>query len=329
MQLPARGILYVADRNVVPELLLSVWTARKTNPDIPVSIVAIQLPEPVLHYLERMGVAVLAPKCRSWTQPFAVKKEAYIHRLYQKTLFVDADTVFVQKLDEALWDVAPGSLKVHARTHHYYTKRQFWKVHQSLARCGYPDQWSLTEENYCAFNSGVFVYPYDLQPVLEQFFIHVPEDTWNVALKKSLGADQGLLQYLCLSRHIPVHELDYAYNFEEHYHNHKKFYNQPVDKTLRHAFTAAIIWKRAFILHHHAYMWLHELPKHIVKQATLRTLIDMLEPLPLFAIDSLKQDVQTWLPHYAEMFKYPLPLLINLHDKIIPKMLYRITKKFL
>ena len=329
MQLHDRGILYVADSNVIPELLLSVWTARKTNPDTPVSIVAIQLPEPVLHYLEHLGVAVLAPKCRSWTQPFAVKKEAYIHRPYTKTLFVDADTVFVQKLDEALWDVAPGSLKVHTRTHHYYTKRQFWKVHQSLARCGYPDQWSLTEENYCAFNSGVFVYPYDLQPVLEQFFVHVPDATWNVALKKSLGADQGLLQYLCLSEHIPVHELDYAYNFEEHYHNHKKFYNQPVDTTLRHAFTAAIIWKRAFILHHHAYMWLHELPKHIVKQATLRTLVTLLELSPQFAMDVFKREVRDALPHDAGVFGGLAPVLKNPHEKMIPKALYRVAKKFL
>lgn len=275
------GFVYVADMKMAPSLLFSVWSLRKTNPTIPVTVISINLNATVKQLLFTVHATVEESTFDYPSEQYGQKKLLFLHRYYQTTWCIDADTVFLKKIEENLWQVPPHTIRILRVPWSAYSFEKLKKVYEALPsgtrRCfPFPTE---TQYNPIAVQSGSFLFTETVQPILETFFSSISTHIWKmVSGKEHLGGDESLLHFVCYSRHIHIEELERQYNFIAHFHNRKKiFYGKNIEKTLENAFSAAVLWDAAIILHYNDRVWLKNYPPHLLLLGAIRAICNLLD----------------------------------------------------
>lgn len=288
----SRGILYVSDMNTAAELVLSVWTARVIT-HLPIAVISLGLSDPIKKYLKEMGgVQIIEDTWPRYKYGISAKRHVFLHRVFEKTFFVDTDTVFIQPPEETIWQFPANSFVIQRVPRTSYSYEKFLPIHQLLPeelKKAFPMP-APSEYNPVAVQSGAFLFAKDTAEIFYDFFSKADQNVWEMNKKQKCGNDQGFLHFICNSRKIPIIHLPYEYNFYSWYYNVNNFcWGEPIERTYEKIFFPVIFWKEARILHYNV-AWPHpDIPKRIAHIGAARGIINLLERENLFSIKEFKK----------------------------------------
>jgi hypothetical protein len=322
-----QGIVYVCDMGAAPEMALSVYSARLLHPDLPITVIALDLSNDFIAYLKHLHVNVKADTLGCYDAMYAQKRHVFMHSFYDATLYVDADTVFVNPVEDRVWDLQPNAVKIHRIPWIPYTRSRFLPVYEAFDRdlqTRYP---MPPEDQYApiGIQAGILLLNRSTHPVFKGFFGSISQEVWRLSHEKRLAGDQGLLHFVCQSKGIALEHLDRRYNFYCNYHNQDTLWDRPAEETFEVSFVPAIVWKEAIILHYNVH-WPETIPRRFMRLAALRGALNLMDRHGIGSKDEFRQQLTRFDPATtAEALDRTIPVPHQAQEKSI---LRRTHKKF-
>jgi hypothetical protein len=266
-----------------------------------------------------MNVNVEADTLGRYEATYAQKRHVFLHSFYDTTLYVDADTVFVNPIEDQVWDFPTNAVKIHRIPWIPYTRDKFLPVYEAFdhnLQARYP----LPPESQYApigIQAGILLLHKSTHPVLKDFFGSISQEVWRLSHQKKLAGDQGLLHFVCQSKGIGLVHLERRYNFYCNYHNQDTLWGQSAEKTFEVSFAPAVVWKEAIILHYNVH-WPETIPRRAMRLAALRGAINLMDQHGIGSKDEFRKHLTRFDPTTAtEALDTPIPVPERRQDSSI------------